>query len=254
MKISLDPSAATLTVAFPARDALVEFAREAEERQAFLLRLDRELKLLSRWSVRLEADEAVLSLTAEVVQLFDTVSGEVATAFEVREWGEPPPLSGASAPQRPEEAPEPDADTSETLGASPAHRIRAMNPVQRAILAAKAGRAERTILLRDSSPQVLQALLANPRLEGKEVLQLVKTTHTTAAILQRVAADGRWGKNQEILTAVARNPKTPSPLAVRLMEKLRTPDLRVMAKMASGLRENVRRAALREYLRRTQKR
>ena len=97
-------------------------------------------------------------------------------------------------------------------------------------------------------------LLNNPQIEAKEVLALVGSTRATASLLQRVAEDGRWGKNREIVTAVARNPKTPTPLAVRLVERVRTQELRRMAKMSGGLKEMVRRAALREYLRRTQSR
>ena len=72
-----------------------------------------------------------------------------------------------------------------------------------------------------------------------------------APILQRIASDSRWNGNQEILALVARHPKTPSVFASRLLPSLRTSDLRMMAKMSSGLREIVRKAALREYMRRT---
>ena len=58
-------------------------------------------------------------------------------------------------------------------------------------------------------------------------------------------------ERSEILACVAKNPKTAVPFATRLIDKLRTSDLRVMAKMQSGMREVLRKAALREYLRRT---
>ena len=69
-----------------------------------------------------------------------------------------------------------------------------------------------------------------------------------------MASDARWGKNREILATVVRNPKTAVPFATRLIDKLRTSDLRVMAKMQGGMREVLRKAALREYLRRTSRR
>jgi hypothetical protein len=197
---------------------------------------------------------------ARVVKLFDTAGAKVGVAFEITRFG-PGLEAELSALAGREEAgvvegegeaeSEPAEDVSETLGTSMIHQIREMNVNQKALLATKAGRAERAILLREVSPQVLQALLANPRIETKEMLQLVKSTHVTAAILQRVAGDQRWGKNLELLTAVAKHPQTPSPLAAQLVERLRTPDLRQMSKMSGGLRENVRKAALREYLKRT---
>ena len=40
-------------------------------------------------------------------------------------------------------------------------------------------------------------------------------------------------------------------LATRLLPALRTSDLRTMAKMSTGLKEVLRKAALREYMKRT---
>jgi len=45
---------------------------------------------------------------------------------------------------------------------------------------------------------------------------------------------------------LVRQPKTPSQLAVKMLDTLRTEDLRQMAKMGA-LRETVRRAAFRVY-------
>ncbi|MDX1503999.1 MAG: hypothetical protein R3325_16695, partial [Thermoanaerobaculia bacterium] len=238
-----------------------EFVRDMARTGGFLVRVGEEIPLLSTWRVRLAAPGGGFELEAEAVRRFDAVSGEVGVGFALTGWGPERAEAleravagdGAGQPVPDESAAgEPEAPEGEMMGSSPAHRIRELDPNRRGILATRAGRAERQILLRDTSPQVLQSLLANPRLEAKEVLALVQSTRVTAGILQRVAGDARWGKNQEIVTAVTRNPKTPLPMAVRLVEKLRTADLRRMAKMAGGLRESLRRAALREYLKRTE--
>ena len=133
------------------------------------------------------------------------------------------------------------------MGASPIFRIRSMNVSERIRLAAKASRTERQILLRDTSPQVLLSLLNNPRLDGEEVLQIVRSTHASGGVLQRIAEDRRWNQNAEVRASVVRNPKTPTPLAIRLLDTLRTPDLQVLARH-SGARETLRRAALKIYL------
>jgi hypothetical protein len=114
----------------------------------------------------------------------------------------------------------------------------------------KANRGERQILVRDTSPQVLLSLLSNPRVEAGDVLQIVKSTHANAGILQRIASDRRWASNHEIQTAIVRNPKTPPPIAIKLLEQVPTRELRDMAKVGS-LRETVRRAAFRVYQKRT---
>ena len=93
---------------------------------------------------------------------------------------------------------------------------------------------------------VLLGLLNNPRLESENVLAIVKSNFATAEIFQRLASDRRWMGSAEIRTAVVRNPKTPTPLAVRLLETLPISELRDLAKMGSA-REELRQAAFRIY-------
>ncbi len=139
-----------------------------------------------------------------------------------------------------------------TQGVSAFFEIKKLNPSQKIILAGKASRQQRQLLLRETSPSIHMALLSNPRIELREVQELAKNPQTSAGVLQRLANDKRWGSNYEIQLGIVKNPKTPSPLAIRFVEVLRTPDLRQLAK-SQKLRENIRTAALRCYLRRTSK-
>lgn len=279
MEARLDRQASTLALAFEDSDELAGFAAELLEREAFMVQLAEELPIGTRLAVTLAWSGAFEHrLEAEVMHRFDTVTGAYGTACQLVDWSGQraeqlrAALSGlgrgaggeAASPDRPSAPDETEAGDGESDGAAPAetetlgisalHRIREMNVSERTRLAMRASRQERRILLRDTSAQVLLGLVSNPRLEAKEVLQVVRTTHVTGAVLERVARDPRWNKNREVLAVVAGNPKAPSPLAVRLMPALRTGDLRRMAKISGGLRENVRRAALKEYLSRTSKR
>ena len=140
----------------------------------------------------------------------------------------------------------------ETQGVSAYFEIKKLNPSQKIILAGKASRQQRQLLLRETSPSIHMALLANPRIELREVQELAKNPQTSAGVLQRLGNDKRWSGNYEIQLAIVKNPKSPSPLAIRFVEILRTPDLRQLAK-SQKLRENIRTAALRCYLKRTSK-
>lgn len=262
MKLEFDSETRELMIGFAAREKLRAFFERAAAEGGFLVPLDSELAFRQQVRVTARTEDGVdFACRAEVSGVSKTASGKFATALLLDGWhaGEAERLrlaltTGRARRDQSVDGPEdgdPGAETGETRGRSPIHRIRSMTPPERTMLARKANRVERQILLNDNSAQVLQALLANPRLEGKDVVRLVKSTHTTAALLKRIAEDGRWGRNQEILGLVAKNPKTPTPVATRLIEKLRTSDLRFMAKLSSGVRENIRRAALREYLRRT---
>jgi hypothetical protein len=153
------------------------------------------------------------------------------TAFVVQDWSEDRErelLKRLSEPLEESNEGEQEAEPveGEARGVAPVHRIKQMNMGQKAILAQRANRAERQVLLRDNAPQVLQALLVNPRIEAKEILRIAQSAYTSGAILQRIAGDARWGKNQEILAAVVRNPKSPTLVVTRLMDKLRVSDLR----------------------------
>lgn len=261
MKSEIDSEAGELTLEFPSRDEMRFFFEQAVAEGGLLVSLDAELGFRRQLGLRARSGDGVeFECRAEVSGVSKTSSGEFATALLLDSWSsvDAERLKLAlAAGARAEPAPGGTADAAEesaageTRGTSPMHRIRSMTPPERTRLARKANRVERQILLNDNSAQVLQALLANPRLEGKDVVRLVKSTHTNAPLLKRIVEDGRWGQNQELLGLVAKNPKTPSPVAIRLVEKLRTSDLRFMAKLSSGVRENIRRAALREYLRRT---
>jgi len=253
MHATLDPNSQAIWLAAQDRPGARAFFEDARKQGAFLLELGWEPKALatSTFQVRAGEDDLDFTFEARVVQIFPggTEAGGWRTVFELSPWPESKRLElerklaavGASTG--------PAAGAGETLGASPLFRIKAMDPNQRMRLAMQAGRIERQILRQDGSPQVLMGLLANPRSEAEDVLAVVRSTLANGAILKRVAEDPRWSKNPEIRTAVVRNPHTPSPLAIQLLDTLPISELRTMAKMGA-LRENVRKAALRIYLKR----
>lgn len=259
MRSSYDPATSRLELAFETGEELESFVAAMERDLGFMAQLGEQLPLHHPVDVALTSAAGTGEMRARVAQVFDRGAGEYGTAFLVEDAAAArrllrlPPAAREGGAEAPEEAPEPaDPRTSgEMMGTSPIHRIKQMNPNQRAMLAMKASRTERRILLRDKSPQVLQNLLNNPRIDAEEILQIARSSHVVAPILQRIAGDARWSNNQEILAVIARHPKTPSVFASRLLPSLRTSDLRIMAKMSSGLREMVRKAALREYMKRT---
>ena len=104
--------------------------------------------------------------------------------------------------------------------------------------------------MRDSQPQVLLGLLANPHIETKEVQEIVKSNFASGAVMQRVADNKLWMQNPDLRLAIVKSPKTPFPLAQKQLSNLRMKDLRMLSKMGNA-RENLRKAALRIYLQRS---
>lgn len=252
MEVRADLGAGKLELAFEDREAARRFFDDARAQRGFMVAVPDRPRQFATFSVKASDPGGLkVAFEARAVQVFER-GGAPSVAFVLVDWG---PANDAeleralaTAPAQPASA-----DETEHTGASPAFRIRELDPGAKQRLAMKADRAERQILCRDPSPPVLLALLSNPRLEADEVLVIVKSTHATGGILERVAAERRWMQSPEIRTAVVRNPKTPTPLAVRLLDTLPLTELRDMAKMGS-IREDVRRAAFRVYERLSSKR
>ena len=252
MKCTINSEGNSLRIRFDDSEGAEQFLGSAKDDQGFLIQLSQALKLYQQLSVSVGVDgQAEMAFRADVAQVFDKGGDRFDTAFLVSGWQE----ADFAAWKRKLAAPGDSAPHhGEVTGSSPIHKIRAMNPNQKARLAVRANKTERQILLRENSPQVLQALMLNPQVETKDVLQVVKSTHSDAGLLKRIAGDQRWNKNPEIQVSLAKNLRTPPEIAIRLVPNLRTSDLRFLSKMGSGVRETLRKAAFREYLSRSGKR
>jgi hypothetical protein len=84
-------------------------------------------------------------------------------------------------------------------------------------------------LRHDPSPQVIAALLDNPRLTEGLLLPVVHAAAASPAILELIAGDRRWGVRYPVRLALVKNPATPLQTAWRLLESLRRSDLRPVA-------------------------
>jgi hypothetical protein len=97
-------------------------------------------------------------------------------------------------------------------------------------------------LRHDPNPQVIAALLDNPRLTEGQLVPLLHGASTPPAILELIANDRRWGVRYPLRLALVRNPATPLKVSWRLLEALRKSDLRPVA-TDPRLPEPVRRRA-----------
>jgi hypothetical protein len=84
-------------------------------------------------------------------------------------------------------------------------------------------------LRHDPSPQVVAALLDNPRLTEGVLAPVLHAAKTPPAILELIAGDRRWGVRYPLRLALVRNPSTPLKTAWRLLETIRQADLRPIA-------------------------
>jgi len=123
-------------------------------------------------------------------------------------------------------------------------RVRAMPYAEKIILATRADRSERGVLIQDNDPQILYYLIKNPRITTEEVLRIARMTSISAAVADQIAKTTQWSSNQEIRSAIVNNPRTPTPLALKLLGTLPEPEIRHIAK-STGVSQALKQAALR---------
>jgi len=120
-------------------------------------------------------------------------------------------------------------------------RIKAMTVQQKMQLALSGSREERLALIRDHTKVAHVFVLKNPRIGLDEVQEAARSPNLAPDALKLIAEHKEWSLSAAICTALVRNPKTPLPLALKLMERVPIAELRAIAK--GGARDQLVHAA-----------
>ncbi len=122
-------------------------------------------------------------------------------------------------------------------------RIRALSQMEKILLAVKADRSERALLLQDNDPRVLLSLLRNPRLTVEEVARMAKSSFLTYQIAEVIMKACQWMSSLDVRLGLIHNPKTPPAFALRILPTLPDADVRAIAR--AGTNMALKQAALR---------
>lgn len=122
-------------------------------------------------------------------------------------------------------------------------RVRALSQMEKLLLAVKADRSERALLLQDNDPRVLLSLLRNPRLTVDEVARLAKSTFLNYQIADVIMKTTQWMASLDVRLGLIHNPKTPPAFALRILPTLPEADVRAIAR--TGTNMQLKQAALR---------
>jgi len=109
-------------------------------------------------------------------------------------------------------------------------QIREMSSNEKMQLALHGDRNARLLLLKDVNKNVQTFLLQNPRITIDEIRYIAGYRQANPDVLVAIGAHREWGQSQGVLAALVRNPKTPSPTAVKLLDKIAPAELRRLAK------------------------
>ncbi|MFV8753387.1 hypothetical protein ACNOYE_22790 [Nannocystaceae bacterium ST9] len=84
-------------------------------------------------------------------------------------------------------------------------------------------------LLVDPHVDVIELLLANPRLTEDDVLRIATARRSSAGVLELIMNSRRWSVRARVRQALLRNPKLPEAMALRLVGLCNRTELRVLA-------------------------
>lgn len=163
------------------------------------------------------------------------VVGAPAGGLALHLTGNPAELVAAvlAAPPLAPPAGEPEGEEEEVEAGTLWERLRALTPPQKLLLAPRADRVTRALLLQESDPQVLFALLRNPRLTIDEVVRAAKSSFLSFQAVELILKTGPWMANLDVRLALVHNPKIPLPFALRILPTLPDHEVRAIAKGAA---------------------
>jgi hypothetical protein len=123
-------------------------------------------------------------------------------------------------------------------------RIMFMNTKDRMKLAMKGDREARSILIRDSNRVVCAAVVNNPRVTEQEIENIAAMRTVSDEVLRLIALNRSWARSYPIIHNLARNPRTPVPTVMNILNRIRTKDLSNLSQNRN-VSETVRRQAYR---------
>jgi len=130
----------------------------------------------------------------------------------------------------PEPVPEPADDDDQSTATTAPARVAGSNSAKKMQLALHGSRDERAAILRDLNKTLHPLVLKNPNLQLDEVVAMAKMTTISPEVLKAIADRREWAGRPEIALALVRNPKTPAPLAIKLLANVSPAELRQLAK------------------------
>jgi hypothetical protein len=125
-------------------------------------------------------------------------------------------------------------------------QIRMLSVPARLKLARGAPRNLRTVLMRDTNPQVACATLLFNNLTDQEIEQTASSRSVVEEVLQAISKKREWIGRYPVMKALIHNPRTPLPIALKYLSRLAVKDLRDLAK-DRNVPDAVRSTALRLY-------
>ena len=94
----------------------------------------------------------------------------------------------------------------------------------------KGTREQRGQLIRDGNRMIAASVLSSPKLSETEVESYARMSNVSDDVPRLVGNNRSWTKSYIITAALARNPKTPLAISLRLLSRLNERDLKMITR------------------------
>ena len=108
--------------------------------------------------------------------------------------------------------------------------LQKLKMIEKMRLATTGDREVRNYLIRDPSRLVQLAVISNPRISDTEVVAIANSKSVEEEVLRRIANSREWMKIYQVRSALTKNPKTPLPIALKMVQTLMAQDLKLIAR------------------------
>ena len=156
------------------------------------------------------------------------------------------PAEMAPAAERDEEEEE-----EEELPRQALDKIQGLGVPEKIQLALAATREERMILIRDTNRQVSSSVLKSPKVTEKDIESFATMRNVSEDVLRIIGQKRSWLKSYPVTHALVQNPRTPIGIAMGLLRRINTRDMKTLAGNRN-IPEAVRRSAKKFWQARTQ--
>lgn len=126
-----------------------------------------------------------------------------------------------------------------------------MTVLERLKLAMRGTREQRATLVRDPNKLVASAVLSSPKVTESEIEAFSKMTTVAEEVLRIIGSNRVWTRNYGVALGLARNPKTPTGVALQFVQRLNERDMKQISS-DRNVPEPIR-LAVRKYLIKAQK-
>ncbi len=123
-----------------------------------------------------------------------------------------------------------------------AERLITMSVAEKVQLALKGDRSARTLLIRESSKLIQEAVIKSPKITENEVETFASLRSLSQDVLRMISMNREYTKTYSIVLNLIKNPRCPQPQAISLMPNLQQRDLKFLLK-DKNVGEGIRRQA-----------